>query len=333
MKIKWPNGALAPVLLWMDDLCNTYVDINQNGLANIDNDWGHLGLRGVYKYLNEEILSKFPQVKTTYFVPVGIRSPVCLDSKIKQHSWPIDFSKESIDFFKHIHLQDNSEISYHGLTHGIASKFTKGFVQEWDSFSNIEEALQTIEKGKEIFKNVTGENPLGGKYCGYKSNNFSDQSIDYSGFIWWCRYYNVASVMNKMINKYYSGEDMVFDSSFNIKVFGKNKVIDIPTTVDGSFLTNYKKHPQFIKSLSKIFKRRLLHNHLDKLINNNLVISIQEHISYSRVDLKRQRPNIQDDRDSLIEIFSHLSNYNLWYCTATELAEYIRGNKFEVLNY
>lgn len=63
------------------------------------------------------------------------------------------------------------------------------------------------------------------------------------------------------------------------------------------------------------------------MLKNKLVISIQEHISYSRDDGRRQTPNIFDDEKSLKCIFNHLKNKNVWYCTGNELAKYIKVTK------
>lgn len=62
---------------------------------------------------------------------------------------------------------------------------------------------------------------------------------------------------------------------------------------------------------------------IDKLLQNNLVISIQEHISPARDDGRRQTPNIYDDKLSLIKIFSYLHDKNVWFCTCSELASYV----------
>ena len=78
--------------------------------------------------------------------------------------------------------------------------------------------------------------------------------------------------------------------------------------------------------VKEILKNQLIKiklNQIDFLIKNKLVISIQEHMAPSREDGRRQSPNIFDDRESLKYIFKYLNNKNVWYCTGSELAEYV----------
>ena len=56
----------------------------------------------------------------------------------------------------------------------MPGKAAKDFIQEWKSYKSLDEALATINGGKEIYKDDIGVFPDGGKYCGYISNEFSD---------------------------------------------------------------------------------------------------------------------------------------------------------------
>ena len=51
---------------------------------------------------------------------------------------------------------------------------------------------------------------------------------------------------------------------------------------------------------------------------------IQEHISPSREDSKRQTPNIFDNKESLRIIFKYLKKKKVWYCTCSELAKWVK---------
>lgn len=62
---------------------------------------------------------------------------------------------------------------------------------------------------------------------------------------------------------------------------------------------------------------------VDYLLDNKLVISIQEHMAPSRDDGRRQAPNIIDDKYSLLHLFNYLKTKNVWYCTGSELADYV----------
>lgn len=324
MKAKWKNNADAPVLFFIDDPTNRWVDLNNDGTIKAEEDYGYTGFddNGVYKFLEKEILSVNSKVKTTLFTVVDSMSPVIIDTNKINNSYPINYNNKSKNFFKSLHNDERFEIAYHGTTHGVPGKAAKDFIQEWQSYQSLDEALETIQKGKEIFKDTVGDYPTGGKYCGYISNGFSDDSIDKSGFKWWCRYYNRGAVDGLHGNEY--GNDEKPLTAFNVKFFGENNVVDIPTTISGSLLNSVFRPGKGIKGiLKKILKPLIIRwklREIDYLIKNNLIISIQEHISPSREDGKRQTPNIFDDRESLKAIFKYLKKKNIWYCTGSELA-------------
>jgi len=57
-------------------------------------------------------------------------------------------------------------------------------------------------------------------------------------------------------------------------------------------------------------------------VKNGQVVTIQEHMAFSRTDGKRQTPNIIDDIESLKEIYSILRTKNIWHATCSEIAQY-----------
>lgn len=329
MENKWPNNARSPVLFFVDDLANKWVDINNDGKIESEGDWGYAGFdeNGAFHFLEKEILSVNYKIKITFFVVAGKRTEVITNSKIKSISEPINKNNKSKNFLKTLHNDDRFEIAYHGTTHGVPGKEMKDFVSEWQSYKSLDEALEVIKRGKEIYKDAVGVFPNGGKYCSYLSNEFSDESIDKSGFKWWCRWYNRDAVDGmKGIS---CGNDSNPLTAFDVKFFGKNKIVDIPTTMSGSLLnfnfTQGKRVKEASKKILKLLIIRWKLNQIDYLLKNNLVISIQEHMSPSREDGKRQIPNIFDDKESLRIIFQYLKKKNVWYCTCSELAEWVKG--------
>ena len=307
---KWPNNADSPVMFMVDDLANVWIDLNNNGKVDLGEDWGYAmdSPNSSFRFLTEYVLRDFPEVKTTFFVPVN-RVPIIKDHKYNAHFAPINENDEIADFFRTIHSNAKYEIAYHGLTHGVAGEKIEDFIQEWISFKSLEEALAQIEKGKKIYYEVFGEYPKGGKYPGYEKNAFSDESIDRSGFLWWCREWNRGQI------------GVPDEERFSIKRFGTNNVIDIPSTIYGG-LFNLMGESFYSKTIKRFLLFRKGRKQIDDLLKRGQVISIQEHIAPARTDGRRQTPNIFDDKKSLIHIFSYLKNKNVWYATGTEIAEY-----------
>lgn len=340
---KWYNNAESPLIFMIDDLANVWVDSNNNGEIDIEEDWGYAGFseKSSFKYLENNILKDFENVKVTFFVPVGNRVGMIKNPKIQSVSKAINSSKKSKDFFKRINDWERFEIAYHGTNHGEVGKTNNDFIQEWELFNSVEEANLKTKEGIDIYFDALGKKPLGGKYCGYMSNEFSDNSIDQLNFLWWCRFCNLDTELafkeNRLIKEFH-GIDTNFITNNDIKTFGKNHVIDIPTTVNGGLLTGiYSKSGNLMKKVSKTLLCEILVRKklklIDRLIKNKLVISIQEHISPARDDGRRQTPNIYDDRKSLITIFNYLKDKNVWPCTCSELASYVyyRDNiKFKI---
>lgn len=331
---KWKNNCDSPVLFMIDDLANVWVDLTGNGQVELGEDWGYAkrGNNSSIVFLEDNILKKFPSVKVNFYVPVGIRAGMIAKSSISMYSNSIDENDEVKSFFRKLHEHPNYELSYHGTTHGLAKSNTNDFLQEWECFSSLSDAIDTINKGRKIFKNAIGEFPKGGKYCGYKAGKYGDQSVISTGFLWWNRYWNKGIETNEKQTDI--GSELNLKYAYDVTRIGNSKVIDIPSTLAGNIFNNHSKDKfkRLIKFLlwPYIFRRRA--KAIDFLLNNNLVISIQEHISPARNDGKIQTPNIFTDKKSLLHIFRYLSKKNVWYCTGSELAEYyILRNEVKVL--
>lgn len=324
---KWYEGAYSPVLFMIDDLANTWVDSNDNGLLDWGEDWGYFKneANSSFRFLTENFLEHFPAVKVTFFVPVGVRAGILETPLFPIKSLPMNSDAESKRFFRFIHQHPNFELAYHGTTHGKAGRYAQDFVQEWSMFQSTEEAICRVQEGIEIFQDSAGARPRGGKYCGYTSNEYSDESIDQTGFSWWCRYWNRGMLESGAED--ICGQDSNPLTNFDVKRFGTRHVIDIPSTLNGALLNGAYRKDRSVKGvlkrvLRKAFIRWKLHQ-IDELLKHRLVISIQEHIAPSRDDGKRQSPNIFDDCKSLYGIFRYLADKKVWYCTGSELADYV----------
>lgn len=317
-KAKWFNNADSPVVLMVDDFTNGWVDLNKNGKIDLGEDWGAaMDLdNSSFGFLKKNLIELFPEIRITFFVPVN--HSVCPTfNGAKSYYYPINSNPKFMEFARRIHEAENFEASYHGYNH-VTCRDGRTLEQEWKLFKNIDTALKTIEKGKKIFKEVFGEDPRGGKYCGYQVNGFSDESINTSGFNWWCRKWN-RGIKNV--------ED---DVNFNPVYFGSNNLVDIPSTINGDLFIHYE-HSRIKLRIKKIIGRKYSdkasalnfgYNKLNSLLEGRQVVSIQEHISSIRADGKKQFTNIIDDIESLQIMYEYFRKKNVWHATCSEIAEY-----------
>lgn len=326
---KWLNNVSSPVVLMIDDLTNAWADMNNNGVIDLSEDWGILKdkEKSSFKYLIDDLLREFSNIKITFFVPIGPRAPLANISEIYFNSQMINCDNESITFYRNIHSNPRFELAYHGTTHGKSGDHYSDFVQEWETFHSQDEANNAVCYGKKVLEEVVNGRINGGKYCGNLSNEFSDNSIANSNFDWWCRYYN-GGIINKKPHKCY-GNDTNPVTAFDLKMFSDKKIVDIPSTLNGD-LFNSLLEPKIItfRDLMRFILRKALYfkkcKRMNFLLKNNLVITIQEHISPARNANGIQRPNIFTDKGSLLLIFKYLAKKNVWYCTCSELSNYFR---------
>lgn len=254
---KWFQNASSPVLLMIDDLANVWVDANGNGQVDLEEDWGYAkdSEESGYRYLKQVILKDYLDVKVTFFTPVGVRVGMIENPSVKSISKMINCDIETKKFFKSVNENSKNEIAYHGTTHGNVGDTLYNFIQEWELFNSLPEAIAQVNKGQEVYKDVFGDNPRGGKYCGYKTNEFSDKSIDMTGFFWWCRYWNRGLIEDK--NCSIGGTDLNPLTNLDIKTFGSNNVIDIPSTLNGGLFTRiFNPNIKTLKGIAKVVLKK-----------------------------------------------------------------------------
>ena len=299
-KAKWFNNADSPVMLMIDDLANAWHSTTGKTKWDFGGDWGG-GLQregSTIRFLKERLLKDFPEAKVTFFAIAG-KIRLCTNTEQFTFAEPLHFTDASRRFFRDLDKDDNFEIAYHGYSHGTPGANKEDFVQEWNGFGSVSEACDQISKGKEIFNDVLGRFPFGGKYGGWKYNELADESIDKSGFLWWCRDWMSRDV-----------HDRIDDSYYDPQFFGDNLVVALPSTVHGFFWD--------VKQI-------------DKLIDKKQIISIEEHIAPLRPDGRTQTPNIIDDINELRSLFSYLQKKNIWYATGTEVAKYFVAFSFTTI--
>jgi len=314
---KWKNNAFSPVVFMIDDIANVVMKKSQSDALRIGEDWGHFGREknSMWSFLFDNLLSKFPEVKTTFFLVTESRAPMCLH---ESYTYTEDIEKDNHfkEFLKYLDKNPNIELAYHGTSHGKAAEEYDDFLQEWETFNSLSEATTQINRGKELFKNVLGHYPSGGKYCGYMAGDFGDESIANTHFKWWSYNYDYLKWDKNHENKEYT-----FDLNTN------RGVVNIPTTVDASTLSlkivkKFFKR-KYLKSLYLfLMKRKTIEGHIESLYQNREVISLYEHSSPYRTDKVIQYPNIVSDIDNLNYLFTLLSKKDVWYATCDELANY-----------
>ncbi|MCE9828570.1 DUF2334 domain-containing protein, partial [Shewanella algae] len=193
------------------------------------------------------------------------------------------------------------EIAYHGSNHGIYKD--SGWVQEWELFESQEEANLSVREGIEYFNKNLGINIVGGKYCGYRYNDFSDLSIVSNGLKYWCK-------------------DAALDLNADIFV-NSNSLLEFPTNLAGNAFVRYlyKKEILWKDLLSNLLrplqsvKNKQVENKIRASILLGKIISIQEHYSPSTTRGLVQSCNVISDIKSLRRIYTILSEYDIWYAT------------------
>ncbi len=313
---KWFNNFQAPVVLMIDDLSDSYIDVYSQSYKN---DWGYLCDKdgSSYYFLQTKLLNLFPYIKITFFVPYLRHNVINENSKFQFKKYALGERKEYTDFLKRLTKQGH-EIAHHGSNHGeyidknIVST-VNNWTHEWALFSNVDIGVNTTLNGVKKFKEVCNINVLGGKYCGYIAIENSQEIIDKCNFLYWCE------------RTTFNADDYCEES------FGQNEVISFPTTIAGnsfvrlSYITGdkqkdmKKKILKYFQPLYNIFSYVRIYKYYLK----SNIISIQEHISPSKTSGMVQSANIVSDIKSLHKIFRFLKKFSIWYANCKEIATYI----------
>jgi hypothetical protein len=278
----------------IDDFTNAWHSVKGTDRADFGGDWG--GMHGdegsSVQFLKTNLLDIYPQIRTVFFTILSRLGPFLKDAAF---TWAeaFDHSKESIDFLRGLQFNRKFEIAYHGYNHGIPGEKKSDFIQEWESFSTLEEAVGQNGKGRELHRSILGRYPEGGKYGGWRYNDLADESIERSGFVWWCRDWMPRDTKGSVLDEYYE-----------LQYFGGDHVVAIPTTVHGHH-----------------WERK----EIDTLLKNRQVISIEEHIAKIKPGSPDQMPNIFDDMRELKRLFGYLRKKNVWYASCGDIASYFIG--------
>jgi hypothetical protein len=314
----WPRDAQAAACLMIDDLTDGWIDVG--GGARIGGaDWGHAcdGAGSSFRFLCDGLLREFPEIRTTFFVPVD-RLPDVAASRNTPHFQRIDARPEFVAFLRALDADERFECAYHGKEHGKPGPRSEDYEPEFTLYASVEDALAGIERGREIWRRVFGRDPAGGKYPAYASGAHGDAAIDRAGFTWWCRRFDPEVAGN--------GDAVAFEPRF----FGEAGVVDVPSTVHGGLATLIRPaslHPRRVAGALRHDWRALrnVRPTLAALLERRSVISVQEHITWSRPDAGRLVPNVYDDAASLRRIFAELRRHRVWHATCGDIARYFEA--------
>jgi hypothetical protein len=299
-KCLYHNNAKTAVVLMLDDLVP--IAVSSNSSIETRNDWGYLEDRidSLYKYIENYLFKKFPEIKGTIFLPLEEHK------SIESNGYTIfsnDFNDSFIKFLKRI--ESRFEFAFHGIQH---TNIENGKVKfEFENYSNsldIEFANKLIN-----FEKKTGIIFSGGKFPGYRYNYNAIEFIKNLKYKW-------MALDSHMINKKHD------DNS--LKYIKNSKLVGIPTNLSGDVFNSLPPRANNVrKFVKKILKKKKLPEELiEYLYLNQLPIIIQEHFQNLRIDGKRQTPNIYDDLISLDKIFGMLRPLDIWYTNCGEIAHY-----------
>ena len=282
-------------------------------------DWGFLMDKenSLYKYFQDNLLNRFPEIRGTFFIPLSSYKYILESTGYK--IFRIDFNEDFVGFLNRI--SSNFDFAFHGTRHGKCInpqnfELRNNWKQEFEYLT-----LQDIEKLQEeinSFESKSGFNFTGGKYPGYKKNEYSEEILEKLGFKWWassCYMLNRKTSTNK--HGYFGNE---------------RKILDLPTNLSGNIfnnnlvsLSNSVKFRKLIKKTLRYKQKINPNNYILYLYENQLPITIQEHFQNQRTDGKRQTPNIFDDISSLDKIYSILRGSDIWYINCSELSHYLES--------
>ena len=331
----WPDDATSPVCLMVDDLTDGWIDRDGSGAPRGRNDWGAgMDVAGSsFRALTDGLLSEFPEVRVTFFVPVA-RVEDVRPARFRCEFRPVDQRPEFASFLRALDADPRFECAYHGKEHGRPGPTGADYVPEFELHGSVPEALSALRAGEQIWKGVFGASPAGGKYPAYARGRHGDDAVDLARYAWWCRRWDRGLA---------ASDD---PAAFQPRFFGENDVVDVPSTLHGGLMTPPSLRGTGPRGLAyygivRLRARVWLDAQLDALLARRAVVSVQEHITSSRPDGLSQTPNLYDDRATLRRVFRRLRDRHVWHATCGEIAAYYRtrertriqvrsGSSFEV---
>jgi len=308
-KCLYYNDARTACNLMIDDFVP--VAVTPEGIITPANDWGYAmdAENSLFRYFQTNLLDKFPEIRGTFFIP--LESHRNLDEKAGYTIYKKDFDSGFKRFFKE--TATAFDLAFHGIRHTYADPDPDSNRLLFE-FNHLELSdIPMLKEKIKTFEELMDCKLQGGKFPGYRGNEFAFDIVEKLDFLWWS---SIKSFLN-------SGE-----SACQPVYFGQeNKVLDIPQTFHGNAFNKILIGQKSWKNRIRYFKHQKHRSRSEKflrhLYENRLIITVQEHFQNQRTDGRRQSVNVYDDINSLDYIFSYLRGADIWYARMNELAQYI----------
>lgn len=321
-KCRYFHNAQTVAILSIDDL--SFTASLTNGKLTAANDWGY-GLNekgGIYRYCEDALFNRYPEIRGTVFFPIAARH--ALQNKYAGYEIVYRDDKKIVrPFLKY--AQERFEIAFHGTSHGrFINEENPSYIGNWQQeFEYLtEKDVPRLRREIAAFEDDYGIKFTGGKYPGYAAGKAAERIVEELGFKWWMRSADMIGRRSP-------------ENSF--KNFGQNRfIVDIPTNIGSGCFRRcvdqaasigwkgaLKKRLPLLGALRSFYKDYDRERFLSYLYDNQLPVTIQTHFASLRTDGKRQTPSLYDDTASLIRIYAYMRGADIWHTTCGEAAEYV----------
>lgn len=309
-KCRFYNDCQCAATLMLDDFSLTAT--LGGGHSQPETDWGAFldGTGSLYRYLEDTLLKKYPEIRGTLFHPIGSHF---LQNPYSGYRFPgRPALSETRSFLRRI--SSRFELGFHGVSHGRYRQsqhpcIGNNWEQEFEYW--IPEQICLIKQALKEAEANLGVCMKGGKYPGYIKGRFGEEIVDGLDFAWWA---SSAAMMNRRNT-----------CNRHSYIGAKRDIVDFPTNISGNCF-RLELHPSsdgILRYLKRKWRILAAEQYLQYLYKNRFVISIQEHYMGLRTDGKRQQPNVFDDLASLEILYGMLRGADIWHATCSDISRYL----------
>jgi len=297
--------------LTIDDLSDVYV--KPKGLENKKItplfDWG-FGLDNdgsLYKFFVDNIVKRNPEIKVTFFLPLGIHGFLNPNSGYEVENHGLQ-REDFLKFVKNIQDEYEFEIAAHGINH---TKYID--INNPEIRNNVIQEFIYIDtnKFKKRMKQIIdslyqdyGIKIVGGRSPGYENKMLKPKDFSEMDLLYWNFDFSDLRSMNPKI---------------------VDDLITMPSNVLGSLL-NDNATSSTIKNILREIKRIHKLSKLMKIYESGNPIIIAEHFIFVRTDGRFQSPSIYADADSINAIYALFKRADVWHATCAEIAKYFESS-------